>query len=152
MFGRVARKTRLGHLRLHDLRHSYASIMVAAGVSVKAIKHNNEDRYEETIECCNKALDINPMRDATWDEKAFALCALGKTSEALNCCNKALEVGPSFARVWHTGGSILAELGEYEEAIASFRKYIQVAPPEYRRAVEEARKLIRELEAKRKYR
>lgn len=40
VFARIARKARLGHLRLHDLRHSYASIMVAAGVSVKAISQS----------------------------------------------------------------------------------------------------------------
>jgi integrase len=40
VFARIARKARLGHLRLHGLRHSYASIMVAASVSVKAISQS----------------------------------------------------------------------------------------------------------------
>ena len=39
-FGMVARKAGLGHLRLHDLRHSYASLMLAAGVNVKAISQS----------------------------------------------------------------------------------------------------------------
>jgi len=39
-FGKVVRKAGLGHLRLHDLRHSYASLMLAAGVNVKAISQS----------------------------------------------------------------------------------------------------------------
>jgi len=40
LFGKVVRKAGLGHLRLHDLRHSYASIMLAAGVNLKAISQS----------------------------------------------------------------------------------------------------------------
>ena len=39
VFGKVARKAGL-KLSLHDLRHSYASIMLAAGVNVKAISQS----------------------------------------------------------------------------------------------------------------
>ena len=39
VFGRMARKAGL-KLRLHDLRHSYASIMLAAGVNVKTISQS----------------------------------------------------------------------------------------------------------------
>jgi len=38
-FGKVVRKARL-ELRLHDLRHSYTSIMIAAGVNIKAISQS----------------------------------------------------------------------------------------------------------------
>ena len=40
VFGRVTRRAGLGHLRLHDLRHTYTSIMIAAGVNVKAISQS----------------------------------------------------------------------------------------------------------------
>ena len=39
-FIRVVCKAGLGHLRLHDLRHSYTSLMLAAGVNVKAISQS----------------------------------------------------------------------------------------------------------------
>jgi len=39
IFGRVVRKAEL-ELRLHDLRHSYTSIMIAAGVNIKAISQS----------------------------------------------------------------------------------------------------------------
>ena len=40
MFSKVVRKAGLGYLRFHDLRHSYASIMLAAGVNVKVISQS----------------------------------------------------------------------------------------------------------------
>ncbi len=39
-FIKVIRRARLEGLRLHDLRHSYASLMLAAGVNIKAISQN----------------------------------------------------------------------------------------------------------------
>ena len=39
-FHNVVHKAGLGGLRLHDLRHSYASLMLAAGVNVKAISQS----------------------------------------------------------------------------------------------------------------
>ena len=39
IFGRVVHKAGL-ELRLHDLRHSYTSIMIAAGVNIKAISQS----------------------------------------------------------------------------------------------------------------
>jgi len=40
VFHKVAHKAGLGGLRLYDLRHSYASIMLGAGVNVKAISQS----------------------------------------------------------------------------------------------------------------
>jgi len=39
IFAKVVRKVGL-ELRLHDLRHSYTSIMIAAGVNIKAISQS----------------------------------------------------------------------------------------------------------------
>jgi integrase len=39
-FGKVVRGVGIENLRLHDLRHSYASFMLAAGVNVKAISQS----------------------------------------------------------------------------------------------------------------
>jgi integrase len=40
MFAKVIRKIGLGHIRLHDLRHTYTSIMIAAVVNIKAISQS----------------------------------------------------------------------------------------------------------------
>jgi len=40
IFHNITRRAGLGGLRLHDLRHSYTSIMIAAGVNIKAISQS----------------------------------------------------------------------------------------------------------------
>ena len=40
VFHKIAQRARLEGLRLHDLRHSYTSIMIAAGVNIKAISQS----------------------------------------------------------------------------------------------------------------
>jgi integrase len=40
VFHKVTKRAGLEDLRLHDLRHSYTSIMIAAGVNVKAISQS----------------------------------------------------------------------------------------------------------------
>ena len=40
MFRRVLNEAGLRHVRLHDLRHTYTSIMIAVGVNIKAISQN----------------------------------------------------------------------------------------------------------------
>jgi len=37
LFGRIVRRTSLPHLRYHDLRHTHASLLVAAGVPSKVV-------------------------------------------------------------------------------------------------------------------
>ena len=39
-FKKIARRVGLSELRLHDLRHSYASFMLAAGVNIKTISQS----------------------------------------------------------------------------------------------------------------
>ena len=40
LFHKIAQRARLEGLRLHNLRHSYTSIMIAAGVNIKAISQS----------------------------------------------------------------------------------------------------------------
>ena len=114
----------------------------------KAKELNNQKRYREAIDYCDKVLKINPMSDTAWDEKVYALMGLGEIEAALECCNKAIKTNPNFVRVWSTRGFILAELMRYKEAIESFQKYIELAPPEYADGIQLAKEAIRLLEKK----
>lgn len=37
LFDRIVRRTSLPHLRYHDLRHTHASLLIAAGVPIKVV-------------------------------------------------------------------------------------------------------------------
>ena len=46
------------------------------------------------MECCDKALEIDPKFAMAWNNKSIVLVQLGKYNEAMECCDKALEINP----------------------------------------------------------
>ena len=48
-------------------------------------------RYEEAIECYDRAIKLDPEDDSTWNNKGIALDSLGHHSEAIECYDKAVE-------------------------------------------------------------
>jgi tetratricopeptide (TPR) repeat protein len=53
------------------------------------------EKYEEAIECYDKALEIDPRRVDGWLFKGVTFHDSGKNAEAIKCFNKALEIDPS---------------------------------------------------------
>jgi len=53
-------------------------------------------KYEEAIECYEKALEIDPKFVKAWNNKGLALNGLGKYEEAIECYEKALEIDPEY--------------------------------------------------------
>jgi tetratricopeptide (TPR) repeat protein len=43
------------------------------------------EKYEEAIECYDKAIKIEPNDALAWDTKGIALVNLGKNNEAIEC-------------------------------------------------------------------
>ena len=64
-----------------------------------------DDKYEEAIECYDRALSIDPNNADAWYWKGSTLRDMGKHSEAIECYDKALEIDPNY---------ILAECGKEE--------------------------------------
>jgi Flp pilus assembly protein TadD len=70
-------------------------------------------KYNEAVECFNKALEIDPKNGMIWTNKGLAVHKLGKYNEAVECFNKALEINPKNALAWYTKGLDLVDLGKY---------------------------------------
>ena len=51
------------------------------------------DKHEESIECYDKAIELDPKYDNAWNNKGIAFHKLGKNEEALKCYDKAIELG-----------------------------------------------------------
>jgi tetratricopeptide (TPR) repeat protein len=52
-------------------------------------------KYEEAIECFDKALDIDQNDASIWDNKGFVLGSLGRREEAIECFDKAVKIDPN---------------------------------------------------------
>ena len=74
----------------HEIK---TSVTYLASIGIASF---NSDKYEEAIECYNKALKINPTDAVVLNNKGYALAMVVRNSEALECCNKALEISPNY--------------------------------------------------------
>ena len=89
---------------------------------------HSEGKYEESLRCFDKALEINPQDVYAWTFKGNFLYCLGCYKEALHCYDKALEFGPRFEHAWFNKGAALSSLGRYEEALRCVDKVLEINP------------------------
>jgi tetratricopeptide (TPR) repeat protein len=85
-------------------------------------------RYQEAIDCLDKALEIDPRYAYAWTNKGACLRSLGRYQEAISCYDKALEIDPRNATAWNNKGSSLGSLGRYQEAISCYDKALEIDP------------------------
>ena len=69
-------------------------------------------RYEESLENCEKALEIDPNYSMAWNNKGYSLYKLGKAEEGLKDVEKALELDPNNEDALESKQEILAALGK----------------------------------------
>jgi tetratricopeptide (TPR) repeat protein len=53
-------------------------------------------KYEEAIECYNKAIFMNPNCEIAFINKGNCLHNIGKYADALDCYNKAIDLNPNY--------------------------------------------------------
>ena len=69
-------------------------------------------RYEETLEYCEKALEIDPNYSMAWNNKGYDLHKLGKSEEGLKDVEKALELDSTNKAALESKQEILTALGK----------------------------------------
>jgi len=85
-------------------------------------------RFEEAIECYNRAIQLKPKEARYQNLKGYALAELGRFDEAVECYDRAIQLKPKEAVFWAMKGHTLKKWGRYEEAIACYRRAIQLKP------------------------
>jgi tetratricopeptide (TPR) repeat protein len=94
----------------------------------KGLAYYNERKYEEAIECFNKALEIDPEYDKTqvWNDIGNSFYGFGRYNDALRYYDKILELDTRYPWVWYGKGLCLHELQKYSEAIECFNKALEL--------------------------
>jgi tetratricopeptide (TPR) repeat protein len=85
-------------------------------------------RYQEAIQCCDKALAIDPRYAIAWFYKGTALVSLGRYQEALPCIDKALAIDPRYANAWALKGVVLLFLRRPQEAFQCGDRALAIDP------------------------
>jgi tetratricopeptide (TPR) repeat protein len=98
------------------------------GLISKGIALEELGKYEEALECFEKALSLDPKHAIAWNNKGASLGILGKHEEALECFEKALSLDPKFAKAWNNKGMVLAIFDKMEEAIEANDTAIELNP------------------------
>ena len=91
-----------------------------------ALSHLGRD--QEALQCCDKALAIDPNDAVAWALKGAALGTLGRYQEAIPCYDKALAIDPKNADSWASKGAALCLLNRHREAIPCIDKALAIDP------------------------
>jgi tetratricopeptide (TPR) repeat protein len=121
-------------------------------VFTMAYAYRKLQKNKETIDVCNKAIEIDHRYVDAWSNKGLALDNLGRHDEAIECCNKAIEINPTdadvwnknrpthyeskgydkvnynLANIWSNKGDAYSILNKYGEAIECYDKAIEINP------------------------
>ena len=95
--------------------------LTGKGMSYAFIK-----KYNEALECSNKALELDPNSSDNLNNKAWALNGLKRYAEALECSNKALEIDPNSAWAFTNKAWALNGLKRHEEALECSNKALKI--------------------------
>ena len=83
-------------------------------------------KFQEAIECYDKAIEINPDDAEAYYNKGNTLYNLGEYQQAIECYDKAIEINPDGVEAYNNKGNTLYKLGEYQQAIECYNKAIKL--------------------------
>jgi tetratricopeptide (TPR) repeat protein len=82
-------------------------------------KINNE--HAKAIDCCDKAIELDPQDAHPWNNKGLSLAALDRHEEALRCYDKAIELDLQYANARINRSASLFALQRWEDGFKSVR-------------------------------
>ena len=94
----------------------------------RGITFKSQGRYNEAIQCYDRALEIDPEKAIAWTSKGLALDDLGRYDEAIQCYDHALEIDPKDTGTWNYKGLAIMNLDRYDEAIQCYDRALEIDP------------------------
>jgi len=85
-------------------------------------------RYDEALECSDKAMEIAPDEFYSPDCRGYVLLAMENYEDALEWFNKSIELNSEYACARGNKALALYNLEKYEEALACYDKALELAP------------------------
>lgn len=94
----------------------------------KGMKLAKLGKLNESLECYDKAIKIDPVSHIAWSSKARALDEMNNMNEAMKCYSIALEINPNNASVWNNKGYAFRKQSKYHNAIECYDTAIKLQP------------------------
>lgn len=86
------------------------------------------NRYNESLEAFDKAIELDPKSIAALNFKALALYDSHRINEAIELVDKSLKIDPLNAGAWLVKGQIFNKQGKNEDALQYFSNAIDLDP------------------------
>jgi tetratricopeptide (TPR) repeat protein len=86
------------------------------------------NKYDEAIECYDKAIELNPNNADAYNNKGTVLSELRNYHQAIECYDKAIALSKNDDIIYYNKGNALCELNKYDEAIEYYDKAIELNP------------------------
>jgi tetratricopeptide (TPR) repeat protein len=87
---------------------------------------NSLKRYDEALECLDKAIEIDSNYKIVWHQRGEVLYHLERYDEALVSYDRAIKLDASYPRAWGNRGNVLKNLTRYDEALVSHDRAIEL--------------------------
>jgi tetratricopeptide (TPR) repeat protein len=95
---------------------------------MKGLDLYNQEKYDESLEAYNRALELDPNDFEAWNNKGIDEGLLGMYDEALKSFENAVALNESYAEAWYNMGVIYDFKGYYHTAIQAYKRATQINP------------------------
>jgi tetratricopeptide (TPR) repeat protein len=96
-----------------------------------AVFHRELGKFEESVRCQERILDIDPTCKGAYNELAYVYDLMGDFEKSIWAINKYIELAPDEANPYDTRGELYAKNGKLDQAIESYRKAVEIKPDYY---------------------
>jgi tetratricopeptide (TPR) repeat protein len=112
-----------------DLLHcAEGQIESAKAFFQKGLVLYSMNRYQQAIECFDKAILIDANNPRIWISKGSILGNLGRYQQAIECFDKAILIDANNPEVLKSKGTANHYLGNYQQAIEYFNRALELDP------------------------
>jgi tetratricopeptide (TPR) repeat protein len=87
---------------------------------------NSLERYDESLESYDLALELDANDQRAWANRGYVLRNLKRYDEALVSCDRALELDANYQSAWANRGNVLYNLKRYDEALVSYDRALEL--------------------------
>jgi small GTP-binding protein len=85
-------------------------------------------KYEDALECFDKAIKINPKYAEAYNEKGNALLLLGRIDDAVKCFTKATKINEGYLTAWKAKEAALLMQNKQGEALKCLEHITEIDP------------------------
>jgi len=94
--------------------------------TILGILYRDLGRYNDAIDCYNKALEIDPKHIDVWLNKGAALAWLKRYDQATECYDKSLALDRNYGIAWYNKACLESLRNNNEKSIEFLRKAIEL--------------------------